>query len=119
VVEFVLISVLLLMLLFGLLQVALLFYARSVTAAAAADGARYGANADQSPAAGAARARTLIARGLGTGMSHRLGCTGTALTDAGVEVAQVRCAGRISSVFAPIGAFVRIDVAARSVRDQP
>ena len=49
-------SVLLLMLLFGVLQVAVYFYARNVAAASAADAARYAAAEGIDPAAGAARA---------------------------------------------------------------
>ncbi|HEX2902882.1 MAG TPA: TadE family protein [Jatrophihabitans sp.] len=118
-VEFVLISVLLIMLLFGVLQVAALFYVRSVTSAAAADGARYAANADVPPGQGGGKASELIRRGLGPGLADQLPCTGTAERDGPVAVSAVRCRGRIRSLLLPIDAFVRVDVTARSLKDGP
>lgn len=115
------ISVLLVFLLFAVLQVAAVFYVRSVVAAAAADGARYAANASVDPAAGGPRASTLIGRGLGTGMARRLPCTGGQVIDpaSGLVTAEVRCQGRIRSVFVPIGALVNIDVSGQSLKDAP
>ena len=55
VVEFVLVSVLLVLLLFGVLQVGVYFYARNIVAASAADAARYAAAAGVDPDAGAGR----------------------------------------------------------------
>ena len=118
-VEFVLISVLLIMLLFGVLQVAALFYVRSVTASAAADGARYAANSDVEPSAGGQRAHELIGRGLGHRLADHLPCTGQTARDGQVQVAQVHCTGRIRSLLLPIGAFVKVDVTARSLKDPP
>lgn len=119
VVEFVLISVLLVMLLFGVLQIATLFYVRSVVASAASDGARYAANAGVSPSAGGQRATQLISRGLGASMARQLPCTSEAVDDAasGLATAQVTCAGKIRSLLLPIGAFVKVDVSARSLKD--
>jgi len=115
------ISVLLVFLLFAVLQVAAVLYVRSVVASAAADGARYGANADVDPAAGGARASTLIGRGLGTGMARRLPCEGGQVIDeaSGLVTAEVRCQGRIRSVFVPIGALVDIKVSGQSLKDAP
>jgi Flp pilus assembly protein TadG len=121
VIEFSMITVLLVLLLFAVLQVAALFYVRSVTAAAAADGARYAANADVDPAAGGPRASALIARGIGARMSDQLPCQGQTAPDpaSGLIAAQVHCQGRIRSLLLPIGAFVRVDVTARSLKDPP
>lgn len=115
------ISVLLVFLLFAVLQVAAVFYVRSVVAAAAADGARYAANASVDPAAGGPRASALIGRGLGTGMARRVQCAGGQLVDqvSGLVTAEVRCQGRIRSVFVPIGALVDIDVSGQSLKDAP
>lgn len=118
-IEFVLISVLLIFLLFGVLQVAALFYVRSVTAAAAADGARYAANADVDAPAGGRRAHDLIGRGLGRGLAADLPCSGRDGRDGRLRVAEVRCTGRIRSLLLPIGAFVTVDVSARSLEDPP
>jgi hypothetical protein len=121
VVEFCLMSVLLVLLLFGVLQVAAVYYVRSVVSSAASDGARYAANADVDPAAGGGRAGDLIGHGLGSRMAARLPCTGHATRDAasGLVAAEVRCQGRISSLFVPVGPLVRIDVSARSLKDPP
>src|SRR4051794_25783783 len=121
VVEFTLITVLLLMLLFAVLQVAVLFYVRSVAAAAAADGARYAANADVSPAEGARRASDLIGHGLGSAMSARLPCTGQLVPDAAsnLQVARVQCQGEIRSLLLPLGAFVQVRVTGQSLKDRP
>ncbi|MGI8667525.1 MAG: TadE/TadG family type IV pilus assembly protein [Jatrophihabitans sp.] len=121
VIEFSMISVLLVLLLFSVLQVAMLFYVRSVTASAAADGARYAANADVSSTAGAQRASDLISRGIGTRMAGQLPCTGDSVRDpaTGLMSARVRCSGRIRSLLAPIGALVRVEVSAESLEDGP
>lgn len=113
------ISVLLVFLLFAVLQVAAVLYVRSVVAAAAADGARYAANASVDPAAGGPRASNLIGRGLGTGMARRLPCAGDQLIDpaSGLVTAEVRCQGQIRSMFVPIGALVDIDVSGQSLKD--
>jgi len=56
----VLITLVLLPLLLGIVQVGLVMHVRNTLAAAAADGARYGATVDRSPAAGADRTRVQI-----------------------------------------------------------
>lgn len=121
VVEFSLISILLLMLLFAVLQVAALFYVRSVAAAAAADGARYAANADVGPAEGARRASELIGRGLGSQMAARLPCTGEVVPDpaSSMRVSRVHCQGEIRSLLLPLGAFVQVRVTGQSLKDRP
>ena len=121
IVEFCLITVLLLMLLFVVLQVAALYYVRSVAGASAADGARYAANADLPPADGARRASEEIGRGLGSAMAGRLPCTGELAPDpaSGLQIARVHCQGRIQSLLLPLGAFVQIRVTGQSVKDRP
>ena len=60
VVEFTLVGVLLTFLFLALLQLGLALHVRNTLVASAAEGARYGANADRDPAAGAAVTRQLI-----------------------------------------------------------
>ena len=114
-------SVLLVMLLFAVIQVAALFYVRSVTASAAADGARYAANAGVPPQAGGERAAALLAQALGSGMARRLPCAGGLVAEAGsgLVTAEVRCQGTIRSVFLPIGALLKVDVSGQSLKDDP
>jgi Flp pilus assembly protein TadG len=60
VVDFVLVSMVLVPLVLGLIQVGLVMHVRNTLAAAATEGARYGANIDRSPADGAARTRDQV-----------------------------------------------------------
>jgi Flp pilus assembly protein TadG len=60
VVEFTLVLILLVTLFVALLQLGLTLYVRNTLVAAAAEGARYAANADRTPAEGAALSRRLI-----------------------------------------------------------
>jgi Flp pilus assembly protein TadG len=60
VVDFVLVSMVLVPLVLGLIQVALVMHVRNTLAAAATEGARYGANIDRSPADGAERTREQV-----------------------------------------------------------
>ncbi|MBV9821981.1 MAG: pilus assembly protein [Actinobacteria bacterium] len=121
VIEFCLMSVLLVMLLLAVLQVAALFYVRSVAAAAAADGARYAANAGVPAEAGGPRASALLSRALGAGMARRLPCRGGLIADAGtgLATAEVRCEGSIRPVLLPVGALLRVTVSGRSLKDDP
>lgn len=114
-------SILLVMLLLAVIQVAALFYVRSVAASAAADGARYAANAGVDPQAGAQRATALLAHALGPGMARRLPCQGGLVADGatGLATAEVRCRGTIRSVLLPLGALVRVEVSGRSLKDDP
>ena len=66
-VDFVLVGSLLTFLFLGVAQVAIDYHVRNVIAACAAEGARYGANADVAdPQAGADRANELITESLGS-----------------------------------------------------
>lgn len=64
VVEFALVSTLVLALFLGVVQLGFALHVRNTLVASAADGARYAANADRGPADGADRARELIRRSL-------------------------------------------------------
>jgi len=60
VVDFVLVSMVLVPLVLGLVQVGLVMHVRNTLAAAATEGARYGANIDRSPEDGAVRTREQV-----------------------------------------------------------
>ncbi len=116
VVEFVLVSVLLVLLLFGVLQVGVYFYARNIVAASAADAARYAAAAGVDPRAGAARAEQLIRSGLG-------GSDITCRSGVGVDghsqlpVTTVHCTGRIKAFLAPIDIPLTVDQTSSALRE--
>jgi Flp pilus assembly protein TadG len=64
VVDFVLVSLVLVPLFLGIMQVALVMHVRTTLASAAAEGARYAATIDRGPAEGAARTRAQISEAL-------------------------------------------------------
>ena len=70
VVEFTLVSVLLTVLFLALLQLGLALHVRNTLLASAAEGARYAANADRSPADGAAVTAMLIRDSLADGFAE-------------------------------------------------
>jgi Flp pilus assembly protein TadG len=119
VVEFVLVSVLLVFLLFAILQVAVLFYARNIVAASAADGARYAASSNQDASLGGRRASAEIGGALTNGVAHDVPCVGSADVDgaSGLPTTVVRCTGQIRSIFLPFGAFVHLDATARALTE--
>ncbi len=65
--EFVMVSALLTVLALGVVQLALALHVRNTVLDAAAEGARYGALADNTPADGATRTAELVAVALGEG----------------------------------------------------
>src|SRR3954464_1280511 len=112
VVEFVLVSALLIFLLFGVLQVAVYFYARNVAAASAADAARYAAGEGVAPGAGAAPAAMPLRQGLDDAGAPGAGRTSALNRDAasGLVVTTVHCTGRIRLLFSPLRMPLTIDV---------
>ena len=70
------VSVLLIFLTVLLVQAALYLYVRNIVTAAAAEGARYAADANVDPARGAERTHEVIARGTSRSVADRLPCRG-------------------------------------------
>lgn len=108
VVEFVLVSVLLLTLFMAIAQVGLYLHMRNVVVASLAEGAREAANADRDCADGVARARDLVAGAIGRRVADGLmfdvppgGCETT--TDGGAVLVRVRAHGPLPLLFPPIG----------------
>jgi Flp pilus assembly protein TadG len=120
VVDFVMMSVLLIFLLFGVLQVAVYFYARNVAAASAADAARYASTEGVEPSAGAARAADLLRQGLDDRDADSIHCTSVAGRDAasGLAVTTVHCRGRVRLFFTPLGLPLTVDVTSSSLREK-
>jgi hypothetical protein len=120
VVEFVLVSVLLVMLLLAVVQVAVYLHIRAVATASAAEGARYAANADVPTGAGGLRAEGVLGRGIGAGVAQRLRCTASDQAGAGGStLVAVRCAGALPVFFAPLGGLLPIDVTGRALEEGP
>lgn len=96
VVDFVLVTVLLTVLFLALLQLGLALHVRNTLAASAAEGARYGANADRRPADGAAVTRSLIRDSLADSFAGDVS-SGTEVVD-GVATVYVRVESRLPLV---------------------
>ncbi|MGB9377649.1 MAG: TadE/TadG family type IV pilus assembly protein [Mycobacteriales bacterium] len=118
VVEFALVSVLLVMLLLGVMQVGIYLHIRNVVAASAAEGARYGANADVDLGQGGPRASDVIARSLGPSTAARVPCSAAAQPGvSGSTLVAVRCRGALPVFFAPLGRLLPVDVTARALKE--
>ena len=105
VVEFTLVSVLLVALFLLVLQVGLVLHTRNVLISAAQEGARFAANADRSPADGVARTTDAIAGSLGPELAAQMVVTPQphATTAAGAPVVGITVRGPLPFVFAPVG----------------
>jgi hypothetical protein len=104
VVEFTLVSVLLVFLFLLVMQIGLVLHARNVLVSAAQDGARFAANADRSAEEGAARTTQSIAETLGSELAARMVVTPLppSATD-GLPVVGIQVSGPLPFVFAPVG----------------
>lgn len=105
VVEFTLVSVLLVSLFLMVLQVGLVLHTRNVLISAAQEGARYAANADRTPGEGVARTTAAIAGSLGPDLADRMEVTPLppSTTAAGAPVVGITVRGPLPFVFAPAG----------------
>jgi Flp pilus assembly protein TadG len=100
VVDFTLVGILLTLLFLALLQLGLALHVRNTLVASAAEGARYGANADRTPADGAAVTRQLIRDSLADSFAEDV-TSGTETID-GVVTVVVRVNARLP-VFGLLG----------------
>ena len=112
--DFVLVSLVLVPLVLGVLQVALVLYVRNTLTAAAAEGARYAATLDRGPAEGVARTREQI-RGA---MADRFASSATSTERVvdGVNVVEVRVHAEVP----PLGIWgpsIALDVAGHAVEE--
>jgi Flp pilus assembly protein TadG len=118
VVDFVLVSVLVVVLLLAVLQVAVYVHVRNVVTAGAQEGARYAANADVPTSAGTGRALATVARAASTGTAEGLVCTATEEVDpTGLVLVTVRCAGAVPTLLAGLGDLLPLDVTGRAVEE--
>jgi Flp pilus assembly protein TadG len=100
VVDFTLVGILLTFLFLALLQLGLALYVRNTLVASAAEGARYGANADRTPSDGAVVTRQLIRGSLADSFADDV-TSGTETVD-GVLTVVVRVTARLP-VFGLLG----------------
>jgi Flp pilus assembly protein TadG len=120
VVEFVLVSVLIVVLMLAVLQVAVYVHVRNVVTASAQEGARYAANADVPVADGAARTSEIVAAATTEGTAAGLTCTSTEeVDDTGLRLVVVRCSGAVPTLLAGLGDLLPVDVTGRAVKEGP
>jgi Flp pilus assembly protein TadG len=118
VVEFVLVTVPLLFLVLAVLQVAVYLHLRNVVVASAAEGARYGANADRATADGGPFAEQVLARGVSRRTASAIRCAAAEQSGAGGTVlVAVRCRGVVPALLAAVGDLLPVDVTARAIKE--
>ena len=118
VVDFVMVSILIVTLLLAVLQVAVYVHVRNVATASAQEGARYAANADVDSALGAARTVEIVARATSQQTADGLRCTSAEEVDpSGLTLVVVRCSGSVPALLASLGNLLPLEVTGRSVKE--
>jgi Flp pilus assembly protein TadG len=118
VVDFVLVSLLILTLLLAVLQVAVYVHVRDVLVASAQEGARYAANADVDSSTGAARTVQMVARATSERAAEGLACTAGEEPDAtGLTLVVVRCDGSVPSLLAALGNLLPVRATGRAIKE--
>ncbi len=118
VVDFVLVSLLIVALLLAVLQVALYAHVRNVVTASAQEGARFAAYADVDSALGAARTVEVVARATSERTAEGLACTSGEETDpTGMTLVVVRCSGSVPSLISALGDLLPLEVTGRAVKE--
>lgn len=118
IVEFVLVSTLLLFLFLGILQTGLVLHIRNTLAANAAEGARHGANLDVDPSDGGPYAERLIAESI-PGRADTT-CTGREIAGPDdIPLVEVTCQVRVPLSLLPFGGGVPVTVTGHAVKETP
>jgi Flp pilus assembly protein TadG len=118
VVDFVMVSILIVTLLLAVLQVAVYVHVRNVVTASAQEGARYAANADVASSAGAARTVEVVARATSDQTAQGLACTSAEEVDrSGLTLVVVRCSGSVPALLASLGNLLPLEVTGRAVKE--
>ena len=119
VVDFVLVSVLILGLLLAVLQVAVYVHVRNVVTASAQEGARYAANADVPSDAGAPWTVEIVGRATSERTARGLSCSSAeeVEADSGLTLVVVRCTGSVPSLVPALGNLLPLSVSGRSVKE--
>ena len=113
-------SVLVVVLLLAVLQVAVYVHVRNVVTASAQDGARFAANADVPASAGADRTVAVVARATSQQTADGLVCSAVQEVDAsGLTLVVVRCSGSVPTLLAGLGALLPVQITGRAVEEAP
>ncbi|MCF6508750.1 pilus assembly protein [Blastococcus sp. MG754426] len=118
VVDFVMVSMLIMTLLLAVLQVAVYVHVRNVVTASAQEGARYAAHADVASSAGAGRTVEIVARATSEQTARGLACTsGEELDTSGATLVVVRCSGSVPALLAVLGNLLPLEVTGRAMKE--
>jgi Flp pilus assembly protein TadG len=118
VVEFVLVSLLIMLLLLAVLQVAVYVHVRNVVTASAQEGARYAANADVDSGAGVGRTLEVVGRATSQQTAEGLACTsGEEVDPSGLTLVVVRCSGSVPALLASLGNLLPLEVTGRAIKE--
>ncbi len=118
VVEFVMISALVMGLLLAVLQVAVYVHVRNVVAASAQEGARYAANADVDSGAGAGRSLDIVRGALGGSTAEGLTCQSAEQLDAtGLVLVVVECTGAVPALFGALGDLLPVNATGQAIKE--
>ena len=118
VVDFVLVSVLVLTLLMAVLQVAVYVHVRNVVTASAQQGARYAAAADVPSGDAAARTVGIVGRATSAQTAAGLRCAAGEEPDpSGMTLVVVRCTGSVPSLFAALGSLLPVQATGRAIKE--
>jgi Flp pilus assembly protein TadG len=115
VVDFVLVSLVLLPLVLGLVQVALVLHVRNTLTAAATEGARYAATVDRAPQDGVARTRAQISRAVADWYADDV--SGSDVVVDGVPTVEIRVHASVPAL-GLWGPGVEIEVSGHAVREE-
>jgi len=117
VVDFVLVTALLLVVFLVVAQAGVVLHTRNVLVAAAAEGARHGANADRTPEQGVARTREVVSDALSPQRAAALEVTPSdTVTDEGLATLQIEVTSPLPVVFLPVGP-LRITVRGHALQE--
>ena len=119
VVDFVMVSVLVVALLLAVLQVAVYVHVRNVVTASAQEGARYAANADVASDLGASRTVEIVARATSERTARGLACSSAEEVEpgSGLRLVVVRCSGSVPSLLPALGNLLPLSATGRSVKE--
>ncbi|MGY1624259.1 TadE/TadG family type IV pilus assembly protein [Geodermatophilus sp. SYSU D00965] len=118
VVEFVFVSVLVVVLLLAVLQVAVYVHTRNVVTASAQEGARFAANADVPSSSGGDRTVAIVARATSEQTAEGLVCSsGEEADPSGLTLVVVRCSGAVPTLLAGLGNLLPVEVTGRAVKE--
>lgn len=116
VVDFVLVLVVLVPLVLGIMQVALVLHVRTTLAAAASEGARLAATADRGPADGVALTRRQVDTAIAGGFAQDV--TARPVTIDGAQGIEITVSAEVPALGLG-GPAVRLTVSGRAVEEQP